>query len=93
VESIAGFTVAQVSSCDILQPNQCSVDNIGSLVPTYGGFYPIYSAAGCTATFGDVTGKGVNDFGGIAGNGPTVAVFTGPTAFYGTNGAFYTNRR
>jgi hypothetical protein len=92
LESIAGFTISQVSSCNILQPGQCSVDNIGSLVPTYGGFYPFYSAAGCTAAFGDVTGKGVNDFGGIAGYGPTVAVFTGTTAFYGTNGAFYTNR-
>jgi hypothetical protein len=92
LESIAGFTIAQVSSCNILQPNQCSVDAIGSLVPTYGGFYPFYSAVGCTGTFGDVTGPGVNDFGGVAGYGPSVPVFTGTTAFYGTNGAFYTNK-
>jgi hypothetical protein len=93
LESIAGFGVSAVSSCDLSQPNQCSVDNIGSLVPTFGGFYPFYSASGCTATFGDVTGKGANDFGGIAGYGPTVARYFGTsTPAYGTNGAFYTNR-
>jgi hypothetical protein len=30
----------EVSNCDILQPDQCSVDNLGSFVPTWGGFYP-----------------------------------------------------
>jgi hypothetical protein len=92
LESIAGFTISQVSSCNILQPDQCSVDNLGSLVPTWSGFYPFYSAVGCTGTFGDVTGKGVNDFGGVAGYGHTVPVYTLSTALYGTNGAFYTNR-
>jgi hypothetical protein len=90
LESIAGFTLAQVSNCDLSQPDQCSVDNLSSL-PTYGGFYPFYSAVGCTATFGDVTGTGVNDFGGIAGYGPSVPDFTLSTAVWGTNGAFYTN--
>jgi hypothetical protein len=92
LETDIGFTLAQVSSCDLLQPNQCSVDNLTSLVPTYGGFYPFYSTVGCEAAFGDLTGKGVTDFGGIAGYGPTVAVFSGSTAVYGTNGALYTNR-
>jgi hypothetical protein len=91
LESIAGFTMSEVSNCNILQPDQCSVDNLGSLVPTWGGFYPFYSRAGCTGAFGDVTGAGVNDFGGVAGYGPTVPVFTLSTAIYGTNGAFYTN--
>jgi hypothetical protein len=48
----------EVSNCDILQPDQCSVDNLGSFVPTWGGFYPFYSAAGCSGTFSDVTGAG-----------------------------------
>jgi hypothetical protein len=91
LESIAGFTENEVSNCNLLQPDQCSVDNLGSLVPTWGGFYPFYSAAGCTGTFGDVTGSGVNDFGGVAGYGPTVPVYTLSTALYGTNGAFYNN--
>lgn len=91
LESIAGFTESEVSSCNLLQPDQCSVDNLASLVPTWGGFYPYYSVAGCTGTFGDVHGAGVNDFGGVAGYGSTVPVFTLSTALYGTNGAFYTN--
>jgi hypothetical protein len=91
LESIAGFTMNEVSNCNILEPDQCSVDNLGSLVPTWGGFYPYYSAAGCTGTFGDVTGGGVNNFGGVSGYGPTVPVYTLSTALYGTNGATYTN--
>jgi hypothetical protein len=97
LESIAGFTMNEVSNCDLLQPNQCSVDELGSFVPTWGGFYPFYSAAGCTGSFGDVTGAGVNDFGGVAGYGPTIA---GPVPqytkqpeppLYGVNAAVYTN--
>ncbi len=91
LQSIAGFTENEVSNCNILEPDQCSVDKLGSLVPTWGGFYPFYSAVGCTGTFGDVTGAGVNDFGGVAGYGPTVPVYTLSTALYGGNGAFYTN--
>jgi hypothetical protein len=91
LETDVGFTLSQVSNCNLFQPNQCSVDNLGSLVPTYGGFYPFYSAVGCTAAFGDVTGRGVTDFGGIAGYGPTVGILSGRETLYGTNGAFYTN--
>jgi hypothetical protein len=91
LESIAGYTMSEVSNCDLFQPNQCSVDNLGSLVPTWGGFYPYYSAAGCTGTFGDVSGTGVNDFGAVAGYGPSVPSYTLSTVFYGGNGAFYSN--
>jgi hypothetical protein len=91
LQSIAGYTMNEVSSCDIFQPGQCSVDNLGSLVPTWGGFYPFYSAAGCTGTFGDVTGAGVNDYGGVAGYGGSVPSYTLSTVFYGGNGATYTN--
>jgi hypothetical protein len=91
LESIAGYTMSEVSNCDLFSPNSCSVDNLGSLVPTWGGFYPFYSAAGCTGTFGNVTGAGVNDYGGVAGYGPSVPSYTLSTVFYGGNGAFYSN--
>ncbi len=91
LETDVGFTLAQVTSCNLLQPDQCSVDNLGSLVPTFGGFYPFFSTSGCKAVFGDVTGGAANDFGGIAGYGPTVATPSGSNILYGTNAAFYTN--
>ena len=90
LQSIAGFTVSQVTGCNLLQPGQCGLPN-ATAIPTYAGFYPFFSAAGCSAVFGDVTGTGINDFGGDAGYGTSVPVFSGSQAIYGGIGAFYTN--
>ncbi len=90
LESIAGFTVAGVTSCNILVPNSCGLPN-ATAIPTFGGFYPFYSASDCIGTFGDVMGPDVQDFGGDAGYGSSVPVFSGSLAIFGTNGAFYTN--
>jgi hypothetical protein len=90
-ETDIGFTLSRAGySCNILVPNSCELPN-SVLVPTFGGLYPYYSVAGCRAVFGNVTGTGINDFGGDAGWGSSVAVFTGTTAIYGDTGAFYTN--
>lgn len=96
LESIAGFTMNEVSGCDLFQPDQCSVQKLGSQVPTWGGFYPFYSAAKCTGTFGNVRGGGVNDFGGVAGYGPNIpgpvpTYIPDAVPLYGVNAAFYTN--
>lgn len=60
--------------------------------PSIAGFYPFYSADGCTVAFGDVTGGRVNDFGGLAGYGSSQPFyFFGFPPIYGTNGVFYSN--
>ena len=90
LQSIAGFTVNQVTGCNLLAPGNCGLPN-ATAIPTYAGFYPFYSAAGCTAVFGDVSGPGIQDFGGDAGYGTSVPVFSGTVAIFGGLGAFYTN--
>ena len=90
LQSIAGFTVNQLTGCNLLAPGNCGLPN-ATAIPTYAGFYPFFSANGCTTVFGDVTGPGIQDFGGDAGYGTSVPVFSGPTAIYGGIGAFYTN--
>jgi hypothetical protein len=85
-----GFTVHEVTSCNILVPNQCGLPNT-TQIPTYAGFYPFYSNATCDAVFGDVTGTGVFNFGGDAGYGSSQPAFIGTTVVFGTNGAFYSN--
>ena len=94
LETDIGFTLGQEPTgplCNLLLPNSCSVDNLALVGPTFGGFYPSWSTKGCTAAFGQVGGPGWDTYGGLAGYGPVVAVFSGTTAIYGTNGAFYAN--
>jgi hypothetical protein len=89
-ETDVGFTIATQTTCNLLLPNQCGLPN-ATAIPTYAGFYPYWSTMGCTVYFGNVHGPGVSTYGKDAGYGVSQAVFSGLTAIYGTNGAFYAN--
>jgi len=77
--------------CDLLLPNECSVDHLSYVGSTFGGFYPYWSTRGCTMAFGNVHGSGWDAYHGIKGYGFTQPTASGTIALWITNGAFYTN--